>query len=132
MAYIGRPQSIGPYIKLDDISSQFNGSTTTFNLTSGGKPFYASNPYTLLLSLGGVIQEPIVSYIITNNQITFAAAPTGGSGFYCIILGSTFNTTALKSLTIGSRTTALTIPVFTGSFGVLTRSGSLIPVDFNS
>jgi hypothetical protein len=132
MAYIGRPQSIGPYIKLDDISSQFNGSTTTFNLTSGGKPFYASNPYTLLLSLGGVIQEPIVSYIITNNQITFAAPPTGGSSFYCIILGSTFNTTALKSLTIGTRTVALIIPVFTGSFGVLTRSGSLIPVDFNS
>jgi hypothetical protein len=132
MAYIGRPQSIGPYIKLDDISSQFNGSTTTFNLTSGGKPFYASNPYTLLLSLGGVIQEPIVSYIITNNQITFAAPPTGGSSFYCIILGNTFNTTALKSLTIGTRTVALIIPVFTGSFGVLTRSGSLIPVDFNS
>lgn len=53
MSYIGRPQVTGPYIKLDDISSQFNGSTTTFNLTSGGKPFYASNPYTLLLSLGG-------------------------------------------------------------------------------
>jgi hypothetical protein len=130
--YIGRPQATGPYIKLDDISSQFNGSVKTFNLTSGGKPFYASNPYTLFLSLGGVIQEPIVSYIVTNNQITFAAAPTGGSSFYCIILGSTFNTTALKSLTIGTRTVALIIPVFTGSFGVLTRSGSLIPVDFNS
>ena len=132
MAYIGRPQATGPYIKLDDISSQFNGSVKTFNLTSGGKPFYASNPYTLFLSLGGVIQEPIVSYIITNNQITFAAPPTGGSSFYCIILGNTFNTTALKSLTIGTRTVALIIPVFTGSFGVLTRSGSLIPVDFNS
>jgi hypothetical protein len=34
--YIGRPQATGPYIKLDDISDQFNGTTSTFNLTLGG------------------------------------------------------------------------------------------------
>ncbi len=49
--YIGRPQQTGPYIKLDDISDQFNGTKTTFNLTLGGQPYFTSNPYTLLLSL---------------------------------------------------------------------------------
>ena len=74
--YIGRPQQTGPYIKLDDISDQFNGTKTTFNLTLGGQPYFTSNPYTLLLSLDGVIQEPVVSYVINENQITFAAAPS--------------------------------------------------------
>ena len=33
MGLIGRQQSSGAFLKLDDISSQFNGSTTSFNLT---------------------------------------------------------------------------------------------------
>ena len=36
MAYIGRQQSPGSFIKLDDISSQFNNSTTQFSLKVGG------------------------------------------------------------------------------------------------
>ena len=49
MAYIGRQQSSGAFLKLDDLSSQFNNSTTTFNLTVGGEAFFAGNPYTCLL-----------------------------------------------------------------------------------
>ena len=36
MPYVGRDLQRGNYLKLDDIGSSFNGSTTTFNLTSGG------------------------------------------------------------------------------------------------
>ena len=50
MAYIGRQQSSGAFLKLDDISSQFNDSTTTFNLTVGGDAYYPDNPFTLLAS----------------------------------------------------------------------------------
>ena len=75
MAYIGRQQSSSSFIKLDNISSQFNSSTTTFNLTLGGEAFFAGNPYSLLVSLGGVIQEPIASFTILENQINFASAP---------------------------------------------------------
>ena len=39
MAYIGRQQSPGSFIKLDDISSQFNNVKTTFDLKVGGEPF---------------------------------------------------------------------------------------------
>ena len=55
MAYIGRQQSSGSFLKLDDISSQFNNSKTVFNLTIGNEAFFPGNPYTLLVSLGGVI-----------------------------------------------------------------------------
>ena len=39
MAYIGRQQSSGAFLKLDELSSQFNGSKTTFNLQAGGEAF---------------------------------------------------------------------------------------------
>ena len=81
MAYIGRQQTSGAFLKLDDISSQFNSSTTTFNLTVGGEAFFAGNPYSLLVSLGGVIQEPIASFTIVENQINFASAPRAGADF---------------------------------------------------
>ena len=69
MPYIGRPQSSGAFAKLDDVSSQFNNSKTVFNLTIGNQAFFPGNPYTLLVSLGGVIQEPIASFTILENQI---------------------------------------------------------------
>ena len=36
MPYIGKQLSNGNYLKLDDISSGFDSSTTTFSLTNGG------------------------------------------------------------------------------------------------
>ena len=50
MAYIGRQQTSGAFLKLDDISSQFNSSTTTFNLPVGGEAFFAGNPYSIVVS----------------------------------------------------------------------------------
>jgi hypothetical protein len=129
--YIGRPQQTGPYIKLDDISDQFDGTKTTFNLTLGGQAYFTSNPYTLLLSLDGVIQEPIVSYVINENQITFASAPSSSGRFYCIVFGTTLNTTALTSLTIATRTTAATIPLNGEQLGVLQRNGTKGFIAFN-
>lgn len=131
MAYIGRPQQVGPYIKLDDISDQFDGSRTTFNLTLGGTPYFTSNPYTLLLSLDGVIQEPIVSYVINENQLTFASAPTSSARFYSIVFGTTLNTAALTSLTIGRRSGATTLPLNGEQLGVLQRNGTKGFISFN-
>jgi len=131
MPYIGRPQATGPYLKLDDISDEFDGSKVTFNITLGGSPFFTSNAYTLLLSLDGVIQEPIKSFIVNENQLTFAAAPSATSTFYCVVLGTTLNTTALTSLTIGTRTSAATLPLNGEQLGVLQRNGTKGFIAFN-
>ena len=130
MAYIGRQQSSGAFLKLDDISSQFNDSTTTFNLTVGGDAYYPDNPFTLLASLGGVIQEPITSFTITDDQITFASAPTSGSNFFCVVLATT-NVNPLTSLTIGRRTGAHLIDLHGRSMAVRDRSGTVHPIAFN-
>ena len=55
MAYIGRGLDRGNYLKLDDISSQFDGSLTTFNLTAGGQPFYPGSAFALLVSISIII-----------------------------------------------------------------------------
>jgi len=87
MPYIGRELDSGNYLKLDDISSSFNGSTTTFNLTAGGKAFFPGSAFSILVNLAGVAQEPEAAYQINNSQITFASAPASGDQFFCTVLG---------------------------------------------
>ena len=130
MAYIGRQQSSGSFLKLDDISSSFDGSAVRFNLTLGGTAFFPGNPYTLLISMGGVIQEPISSFTIIDDQIEFAAAPLSNQTFFCVVLATT-NTDPLKTLSIGSRSGAKTLDLHGRSMVVTDRSGTKIPIAFN-
>ena len=131
MGLIGRQNSSGAFLKLDDISSQFDGSTTTFNLTLGGQSFFAGNPYTLLVSLGGVIQEPISAFSIVENQINFASAPAAGADFFIVVLATT-NVESLRTLTIGRRDDpAYTMDLHGRSMGVKGRDGTMHSIAFN-
>ena len=131
MAYIGRQQSSGAFLKLDSISSQFNGSTKTFNLTVGGEAFYPDNPYTLLVSLGGVIQEPVTSFTISDDQITFSAAPSAGASFFIVVLATSNDVAPIKSLTIGSRDGAKTLDLHGRKLAIQDRSGVKHNISFN-
>ena len=130
MAYIGRQQTSSTFLKLDDISSQFNSSKTIFDLKIGGESFFPGNPYSLLVSVGGVIQEAISAYQIVEDQITFASAPTSGANFFCVVLATT-NVNPLTSLTIGRRTGAHLIDLHGRSMAVRDRSGTVHPIAFN-
>ena len=70
--------------KLDALT--FNGSTTTFNLTSGSAAVTPANVNCLLISLNGVIQEPGVSFTLSGSQITFSSAPASTDVFFGIHL----------------------------------------------
>tara|TARA_R100000278_G_scaffold85844_2_gene65580 strand:- start:168 stop:566 length:399 start_codon:yes stop_codon:yes gene_type:complete len=130
MAYIGRQLPSGTFIKLDSIKPLFNGSRVTFPLTLGGEAFFPGNPFSLLVSLSGVIQEPISAFTIVENRITFATAPLSNATFYAIVLATT-NITPLQSLTIGTRTTAQTIDLHGRSMAVRTRGSVNVPIAFN-
>ena len=130
MGLIGRQQSSGAFLKLDDIASQFDGSTSTFNLTLGGQAFFAGNPYTLLVSLGGVIQEPISAFTINQNQINFASAPSAGADFFIVVLATT-NVDPLRSLTINTRAGAHQIDLHGRTFAVKDRAGNTHSIAFN-
>ena len=94
MPYIGRQLTQGNFIKLDDLQSQFDGSKTTFNLTTGGKSFKPGSANALLISLGGVIQEAGSAFTVNNDQITFSNPPTADANIFIIALGN--------SVTIGT------------------------------
>ena len=58
MAYIGNsPANVGNYQIVDDISSSFNGSLTSFALTSGSIAITPAKSGQLLVGVNGVMQE---------------------------------------------------------------------------
>ena len=130
MAYIGRQQSPGSFTKLDDISSQFDSNKTIFDLKVGGEAFFPGNPYSLLVSVGGVIQEAISAFQIVEDTITFASAPQSGANFFCVVLATT-NTTPLKTLTVGARSGAQTLDLHGRTMSVQDRSGVKHTIGFN-
>ena len=91
MAYIGRTPSGGRFAKMDDISSGFNGSANTFSLSLGGDSPNIASDSQVIISVGGVIQEPETDFAIRTNQIVFTSAPPSGASFFGILLGETFN-----------------------------------------
>ena len=102
MPYVGRGLERGNYLKLDNIESGFNGITTAFNLTSGGSAFYPGSAYSLLVSLGGIIQEPEIGFTINNSTLTFAAAPVGSDDCFIVALGQSLGIGVPSAGTVGS------------------------------
>ena len=88
MPYIGRDLSQGNYLKLDNIESQFNGSKVSFDLTAGGTAFFPGSSMALVVSLGGVLQEPEAAFTIDQSSIEFASAPNAAQDCFIIVLGT--------------------------------------------
>ena len=85
MSYIGQRQVVGRYIKLDQISSGFNGSSTGFSMTAGSQAVFTGTARNLLLSLGGVIQEPDTDFTISGSTLNFTTAPAANTTFFAVI-----------------------------------------------
>lgn len=88
MPYIGRDLSQGNYLKLDDISSQFDGSKVSFDLTAGGSAFFPGSSMALVVSLGGVLQEPEAAFTIDQSSIEFASAPNAAQSCFIVVMGT--------------------------------------------
>ena len=121
MPYIGNNlRSNNAYKTVDDVSSSFNGSTTTFALTVGGSapvpfPKYETQ---LIISVGGVIQEPDstggTGFKLSGTNIRFSSAPAAGESFFGVIFagadylnaGGTFpdGTNSVPSITFSDDT----------------------------
>ena len=83
--------------RIDDISSSFNGILTSFALTSNSSPVTPTNNQSLVVNLGGVIQDPTDDYTITNNNIVFSTAPVSGLSFSAILLGTSYSAVSQTS-----------------------------------
>ena len=92
MAYIGNsPANVGNYQIVDDISSSFNGSLTSFALAVGGIAISPAKTAQLLVGVNGVIQEPddtsANGFKISGSNIVFSSAPASGDTFWAVYQG---------------------------------------------
>ena len=136
MPYIGNDiRANEDYKTIDDISSSFNGSTTSFALQVGGSapvpfPKFESQ---CIISVGGVIQEPdttgTTGFKFTGTNIVFSSAPAAGESFFGVILagadylnaGGTFpdGTVSVPSITFSSDTDTGFFRVSSGQIGIV-------------
>ena len=92
MAYIGNsPANVGNYQIVDDISSSFNGSLTSFALTSGSIAITPAKSGQLLVGVNGVLQEPddtgTNGFKVSGSNIVFSSAPASGDTFWSVYQG---------------------------------------------
>lgn len=102
---------------IDDISGSFNGSTTTFPLRTNGISVTPASAQSLIINLGGVVQDPSDDYSISSSNIVFSTAPEAGLTFSGVSLGPAvpINTIPNGTVTDGSLTVS----------GILSASNSL-------
>ena len=117
MPYIGNDiRANQDYKTIDDVSGSFNGSATSFALQVGGSapvpfPKYETQ---LIISVGGVVQEPGTGFTLSGTNIVFGSAPASGEAFFGVLLagadylnaGGTFpdGTASVPSITFSSDT----------------------------
>ena len=136
MPYIGNDiRANVDYKTIDDISSSFNGSTTSFALQVGG---VAPTPFPkyetqLIISVGGVVQEPdstgTTGFQLSGTNIVFSSAPASGESFFGVLLasadylnaGGTFpdGTVSVPSITFTEDTDTGFFRVSSGQIGIV-------------
>ena len=145
MPYIGNNlRSNNAYKTVDDVSSSFNGSTTTFALTVGGSapvpfPKYETQ---LIISVGGVVQEPGTGFTLSGTNIVFGSAPASGENFFGVILaaadylnaGGTFpdGTVAVPSITFTEDTDTGFFRVSSGQIGIVANGTKIAQFPTNT
>ena len=122
MPYIGRQLTQGNFIKLDDLQSQFNGTKTTFNLTTGGNSYTPGSANALLISLGGIIQEAGSAFTVANDQITFSNPPTADANIFIIALGNSISIGTPADATINAEKLNANFGQYSG-IGTIIMSG---------
>ena len=148
MPYIGNTiRAADDYRLIDDISSSFNGSTTSFALqVAGSAPVpFPKSPQQVLISVNGVIQEPDPTgnsgFNLVGTNIVFSSAPTNGHAFFGIIYatadylnaGGTFpaGSTGSPSITFTTDTDTGIYRRGSGDIGFVSNSTEIVNIDGN-
>ena len=131
------PSTASNIREIDNISSGFDGSDTTFTLQVAGVNVEPANVQQLIISVGGVMQNAGQDFTLSGSTLTFTTAPTSGLTFFGVLLGTalSLNTVADGSvgtasfeqpLTIGTANDSLTIPGNAVVSGILTAGNAYV------
>ena len=112
MAYIGRDPLYGAFEKQ---TLTADSSTTTFTLD-----YVVGSSSSILVSVAGVLQEPITAYSLGNGggSIIFSEAPTTGDTVFIVFLGVT-----METLTVGTGAITSQTELPTGAFTLNAKRG---------
>ena len=102
MAYIGPEPNPGQNREVDDISSGFNGSEVNFTLQVNSQNVSPGSSNSIIVSLGGVIQNPGTDYTVAASTLTFTTAPANGLSFFGLVLGQQVDTEGTADDSIGA------------------------------
>jgi len=99
MAYIGNAPAQGEFKRLDPIAASFNGSLNSFNLLFNSVSQSVGDASQIIVSLNGVIQEPLAAYTLSvgGGAIVFASAPASTDTCHIVSLGNAGGGTATPS-----------------------------------
>ena len=122
--YIGNP------IQVAFLTDQFSGNNSTTAFTMSVAP---ANTASVLIAVGGVLQDPS-TYSVSGTTLTFTQAPPTGTGNisarYLGIPASYVTTTAYRTVTNFTATTSQTTftpPSYTSGFINVYRNGVYLP-----
>jgi hypothetical protein len=101
---------------LDDISSQFNGTKTSFKLMVDGEPYFPINDQQLIITINNVLQKPGIDYGVNGDNIVFLNPPVGTSQFFGVALVTTADLTRTINYVVDSGNNPMTL----GNKGTLT------------
>ena len=114
MGYIGPSPNPGQNREVDDISSGFNGGTASFTLQVNGQNVSPGSANAIIVSLGGVVQNPGTDYTIAASTITFTTNPASGLSFFGLVLGQ-----GIDSQTIADgQSPTMAAPSITGDLSI--------------
>jgi len=105
MAYIGNsPANVGNYQEVDPLAT-FDGALKTFALKVGGSAISPAKSGQLLVSIGGVMQEPDDSgtngFRVVSSNIIFSGAPATGAASWVMYQGQNVDIGTPSDDTVG-------------------------------
>ena len=126
------PSSTSQIKVLDDISSSFDNVTTTFALTSSSVALTPVNAQSLIINLGGVIQDSTSDYTVSGSNIEFTTPPSSGLTFSGVSLGPAINLTLTDIASTNDTTTNSDFyPVFVDGTSATSPTVSTSKLTFN-
>jgi hypothetical protein len=122
MSYLGQAPYSGNFSKLDTIV--FDSVTSTFALKVSTVDYFPGSAIGLLISIGGVIQEPFVDYVINGSTITFTSPPTTGASFFGMSLGRAVDIGTVADGSITDAKLAAPVSISKGGTGGTTAAAA--------
>lgn len=106
---------------LDDISTEFNGIRTVFNLSVNGQPYTPINAQQLIISLNDTILSPGIDYDVSGSTIVFIDPPaaniSGSNEFWGVALRTVADLTRTINFVLDNGSFDIT-PGVKGSLGI--------------